>query len=164
MSKKKVSKSKSELPPFRAEWAAAASMRVARADAAAAAPTVGTWAGLLAVSGGLTGAGGKVSGVVEIYDPTTDVWTEGPALATPRYGHAMWVEPDGSFIVAGGRDATGAYLTSCERLSTSAVGELKSEAGTMVAVAIAGRRPHYQWLPAGDLPEARFRAAAVAFS
>ena len=127
-----------------AAWTPAADMRVARATAAAASPLIGPWAGLVVVAGGQTGAGGKVTGSVELYDPAADSWVDGPSLLVPRQGHVMWAEPDGSVVVAGGRDAAGAYLSSCERL----------DAGP-------GTAKTSRWLPAGDLPKARFRAAAV---
>lgn len=130
-------------------------MAVARAFAAAVAPPLGPWAGLLVVSGGQTGSGSKVTGSVELYSPETDAWRPGPSLLTPRHGHVMWVEPDGSLGVAGGRDASGAYLASCERLS-AAPAALK--AGKGVLSADPGGP---QWVAAGDLPQARFRAAAA---
>ena len=119
-------------------------MTTARAWAAAVSPSRGPWAGLLAVSGGLTaGTGSHSTGSVEMYSPDTDSWTAGPPLLTPRHGHVSWVEPDGSIVVAGGRDSAGKYLASCEILSAQVPGS--------------------KWEPAGDLPEARFRAVAVTF-
>jgi hypothetical protein len=124
-----------------AAWRPVAPMVVARAFAAAASPTTGPWAGRFVVTGGQTGAGSKATGVVEIYDPGENSWSRGPPLRTPRHGHVMWAERDGSLVVAGGRGSDGSYLRSCERLSSAAPRE---------------------WQPSGDLPEARFRAIAVA--
>lgn len=133
-----------------ASWRPMAPMSVARAGAAAASPRAGPWAGLLLVTGGQTGSGGKVTGSCEFYFSTTNSWSPAPSLRTPRYGHSMWTEPDGSFVVAGGRDASGKYLASCERLF--------SKTGSEKAEMMASEH----WEPWVDLPECRFRAVAVA--
>lgn len=139
-----------------AAWSAVAPMGVARAFAAAVAPTCGPWAGLLAVSGGQS-TGGKVTRSVEFYSQDANAWSPGPPLFTPRQGHVMWVESDGALVVAGGRDAGGAYLVSCERLPAGASPASPKAGGTGATASPAT----LQWEAAGDLPMARFRAAAV---
>jgi hypothetical protein len=41
---------------------------------------------------------------VQIYDPRTDRWVEGPSLNTPRGDHAVVATPDGKIYVIGGTD------------------------------------------------------------
>ncbi|EMY70591.1 Kelch repeat-containing protein [Leptospira vanthielii] len=54
------------------------------------------------------GLGGKVGPSndeltsTEVYDPTTNTWTEGPQLTTPRLFHKMTVLPNGDVLVVGG--------------------------------------------------------------
>ena len=38
----------------------------------------------------------------EIYDPTTNTWTNGPNLTTPRAGHVAIKRPNGQVLLAGG--------------------------------------------------------------
>ena len=40
--------------------------------------------------------------IAEIYDPSSDTWTLGRPLATPRHEHAAALLPDGTVLVTGG--------------------------------------------------------------
>ena len=57
------------------------------------------------VMGGLD-ANGKVLDVVEIYDPASNTWQNGPNLRTARYNSASVVF-EGRIYLMGGRDSTG---------------------------------------------------------
>ena len=54
----------------------------------------------------------------EILDPTTMQWSAGPDLAAARSSTTATILPDGKIIVAGGRSAGGAALSSTEVLAT----------------------------------------------
>ncbi|TGL88335.1 kelch-like protein [Leptospira congkakensis] len=62
--------------------------------------------GRLFASGGFGGKVGDPSNgglsSTEVYDPVTNVWTEGPHLTTPRQLHKMTVLPNGDVLVVGG--------------------------------------------------------------
>lgn len=62
--------------------------------------------GRLFVSGGFGGKVGNPSNgsltSTEVYDPTTNIWVEGPNLSTPRQLHKMTVLPNGDVLVVGG--------------------------------------------------------------
>ncbi|TGL41362.1 Kelch repeat-containing protein [Leptospira perdikensis] len=62
--------------------------------------------GRLLVSGGFGGKVGDPSNgsltSIEVYDPVTNTWTEGPHLTTPRQLHKMTVLPNGDVLVVGG--------------------------------------------------------------
>ena len=48
---------------------------------------------------------------VEIYDPVTNTWKEGPSLSTPRRGCGLAVH-QGHLIVVGGSDGTHSLCTT----------------------------------------------------
>jgi len=50
----------------------------------------------------------------EIFDPTTNAWSNGPALQSPRLGHAAFRTPDDLVVLIGGQGPTGATVTSAE--------------------------------------------------
>ncbi|TGL09531.1 kelch-like protein [Leptospira bouyouniensis] len=62
--------------------------------------------GRLLVSGGFGGKVGSPSNEslksIEIFDPVTSTWTEGPSLVTPRQLHKMTLLPNGDVLVVGG--------------------------------------------------------------
>jgi len=59
--------------------------------------------GLIYVIGGVPRYGSAESlATVEIYDPATDSWSEGPSLRTPRHGHAAVATRDGRVYAIGG--------------------------------------------------------------
>ncbi|TGK92884.1 kelch-like protein [Leptospira brenneri] len=62
--------------------------------------------GRLLVSGGFGGKVGNPSNdglaSTEVYDPVTNIWTEGPTLSMPRQLHKMTVLPNGDVLVVGG--------------------------------------------------------------
>jgi len=43
-----------------------------------------------------------INNLTELYDPSTDTWTPGPNLTTPRAGHVAIPRPDGKVLLAGG--------------------------------------------------------------
>ncbi|MBM3948076.1 MAG: hypothetical protein FJ312_02320 [SAR202 cluster bacterium] len=45
--------------------------------------------------------------VVELYDPATSVWSDGPAMGAPRYRHSATLLTDGRVLIAAGVDSTG---------------------------------------------------------
>ena len=47
--------------------------------------------------------GGRILNSVDVYDPTTEEWSAGAALATARHGHSC-VVMDGKLWVVGGVD------------------------------------------------------------
>jgi hypothetical protein len=68
---------------------------------------------------------------VEIYDPRTNQWQAGPALAIARGGHAANLLPDGRVLVSGGTDGAGysvglAEIWSAETAKWQPAGELLS--------------------------------------
>jgi N-acetylneuraminic acid mutarotase len=59
--------------------------------------------GRIYVIGGVPRYGSAESlATVEIYDPATNSWSEGPSLRTPRHGHAAVATHDGRVYVIGG--------------------------------------------------------------
>lgn len=50
---------------------------------------------------------------VELYNPSTDAWSEAASMSTARKGHSVTSLADGRILVAGGRNSTG-YLSSSE--------------------------------------------------
>lgn len=56
---------------------------------------------------------------VEIYDPTTGVWSDGPPLLVARDGHIAANLPDGSLLVSGGIGLAENFLASPERLDSA---------------------------------------------
>jgi N-acetylneuraminic acid mutarotase/transcriptional regulator with XRE-family HTH domain len=61
--------------------------------------------------------GGTISKETEIYDPEHDRWYAGPPLNAPRNSHIAITLNDHNILIIGGKDAaTGAILSSCERL------------------------------------------------
>src|SRR5213075_3082754 len=77
-------------------WSTVAPMPTARTDLAAVAGADGK---LYAIGGRV---GGSASGVVEVYDPTTDSWTTRAPMPTPRYGLAVVRGTDGRIYAIGG--------------------------------------------------------------
>jgi len=66
---------------------------------------------------------------VEIYDPRTNQWRAGPALAIARGGHTANLLPDGRVLVSGGTDSAGnsiglAEIWSAETAEWQPAGEL----------------------------------------
>lgn len=62
--------------------------------------------GRLLASGGFGGKVGAPSNEslrsIEVFDPVSNTWTEGPSLVTPRQLHKMTVLPNGDVLVVGG--------------------------------------------------------------
>jgi len=73
--------------------------------------------GVVLVAGGetSTGADPAVTQAVELYDPEGGSFAAGESLAVARARHTATLLPDGDVLVAGGQDAAGAPLASCER-------------------------------------------------
>lgn len=57
--------------------------------------------GRVMVAGGID-KDGKPMASVEIWDPATQAWRDGPLLKTPRYNHTASLLNDGSLMIAGG--------------------------------------------------------------
>lgn len=74
--------------------------------------------GRVLVSGGfgaLVGPGTNVGlASIEVFDPNTNTWTEGPSLHSPRQFHKMTVLPDGNVLVVGGINPFGPFQTVSE--------------------------------------------------
>ena len=73
----------------------AADLPTARTEVAGA-----VWDGRIVVLGGLDG-GGATSAAVEIYDPTTDSWSQGPDLPEPLHHTAVAVLDDRLYVLGG---------------------------------------------------------------
>lgn len=89
-------------------WTITAPMHVQRSYAAA-----GVVKGVLYVIGGIGGPGGGATGVlgiVEAYDPATNVWTTKAAMPTPRH-QAVVGAVNGILYVAGGGLSSGVVAT-----------------------------------------------------
>lgn len=50
----------------------------------------------------------------EIYDPIADAFSPGPSLSTPRSMHSMTLLPNGTWLIAGGVNATNDPQPTCE--------------------------------------------------
>jgi hypothetical protein len=66
--------------------------------------------GKIYVIGGSKDYGSPGVDLVEIYDPSTDQWSEGPFLHIARYGHAAATTPDGRIWVIGGMGTSAGAL------------------------------------------------------
>lgn len=102
--------------------------------------------GRVVVSGGETVAADRqrdVTPAVEIFDPTSNSWTETGSLATGRAGHTANLLPDGRILIAGGQTAA----TRGGRLQFVAAGAaILSSASTEIFDPQAG-----SWQPAASL-------------
>jgi N-acetylneuraminic acid mutarotase len=79
--------------------------------------------GRVLLVGGANGTGDHhVTSTAELYDPTTRSWTATASLAVPRKGHAAFLLPDGTVLVAGGTDGPTSqgwhWLVTTERYSS----------------------------------------------
>ena len=94
----------------------------------------------------------------EIYNPTTDTWTWGPNLRTPRAAHASILRPDGKVLLCGGiswdtiiiriptvRSSTDLYDPAA---NTMAAGPSMAGARSLTAVTDLGNN---RWLIAGGI-------------
>lgn len=57
--------------------------------------------GKVLVAGGSTGS--AISAAAELFDPTTNTWTQLPAMSQARAKHSATLLPDGRVLVAGGK-------------------------------------------------------------
>lgn len=87
--------------------------------------------GRVLIAGGLDPSDTPLS-TSALYDPSTDTWTEGPPLDTPRSGFVLFPLPDGDVLAVGGTDPS-----SCARFDGTA------------------------WHPAGPAPKVEGAAALV---
>ena len=113
-------------------WAPRAPMPTQRLEMASA-----SLDGRVFVIGGLSATGATLD-TVEVYDPATDAWTEGPAHPVPIH-HPMAAVLDGVLYVAGGYGPSGAATRRVHRLGPDgwepvARLPLARAAGTMVAL------------------------------
>jgi hypothetical protein len=72
-------------------------MPTPRANAAAV-----EWNGKLAIVGGTTGVPWTTTGVIELFDPASATWSQGPTTELTPRGAAATVRAGGKLIVAGG--------------------------------------------------------------
>jgi hypothetical protein len=82
-------------------WSAAGSLPSATAWTTAADPAVRLAGGRILVAGGAGGGGDPVASVA-LFDPVGNLWSAGPALATPRRLHTTTRLADGRVLVSGG--------------------------------------------------------------
>jgi hypothetical protein len=82
-------------------WAAAGNLPAATAWTTAADPAVRLAGGRLLVAGGAGGSGDPVASVA-LFDPVSNLWSAGPALATARRLHTTTRLADGRVLVSGG--------------------------------------------------------------
>jgi hypothetical protein len=76
----------------------------------------------------------------EIYDPTTKVWTPGPAMSVGRVGHAIAVLGNGDvFVVGGTRDPAPAEIFDPRSNTWASTTELASRIAPVVGVLAGGR-------------------------
>lgn len=99
----------------------------------AALPTPRTLLGA-AAAGGLVyavgGSNGSELAIVEVYDPTADRWTTGPALATGRMLAGVAARSDGHIYAIGGYSDTLGPLVSVEDLPPGGAWEPRFELPT----------------------------------
>ena len=101
--------------------------------------------GKVMVSGGLSGSSptSPALAAVELYDPATNAWTPGTAMAAARWGHSAVLLPDKKILVAGG--------------TTIRAGQsLKALRSAELYDPVAGT-----WSAAGDMTDARSGHVAV---
>jgi len=117
------------------KWDRIANMITGRAQAA-----VASFQGKIWVAGGCNAWNAIRS--VEIYDPVTNTWKEGPSLSTPRRGCGLAVH-QGHLIVVGGSDGTHSLCTT-EVLDMAEggwkPGPTMTTCRTNVSVAVVGDR------------------------
>lgn len=83
--------------------------------------------GRIYVVGGVPGLSrGNSSDAVDVYDPRTDTWSEGPDLRQARHSHAVVAAPDGRIFAIGG----------FERREGALAGLLGGGAGPLAAVEV----------------------------
>lgn len=85
--------------PAQKAWKKLAGMKVARTNPALTVlPDGRVWA-----TGGTGFSGGDAPSTSELWSPTTQQWTPGPALPVPMVGHkAVWAHDGASVLLAGG--------------------------------------------------------------
>ena len=94
-------------------WATLAPMPTARMH-----PFVAEVGGKLYVAGGLISSSGPVTGVLEIYDPSTNTWAVGASMPTPAYATG----PDGQAVALDGKIYfLGGQPVTCCGVETNAV-------------------------------------------
>jgi len=167
----------------RPRWTDMASLNVPRDAAAWAAES-----GLLYVMGGNLGPLSGYTASVEVYDPGTQEWKEGPNMPSSRASHCAIGAGDGSIIVTGGYGALGDVqrldlnsgqwsdlppLKPVRAQHGCALVELRGESGMMVVGGDSGGtrlndvrflaldRPGAQWEKVADLKTARWGRPSV---
>jgi hypothetical protein len=69
--------------------------------------------GRVVIAGGL-GVNGKSLSSIEIFDPKTQSWSDGPSLHTARHAHSTTLLSDGRLMIVGGIDAEWFATTAVE--------------------------------------------------
>jgi N-acetylneuraminic acid mutarotase len=64
--------------------------------------------------GGMGNDAGTQLGTTEIYDPSSDTWSDGPSIGTERSSHTVATLADFAVMIAGGIDNTGSGVPSIE--------------------------------------------------
>lgn len=135
------------------------SMSVARYSATATVIVSGPNAGKILIAGGFD-EGGKPVFSTELYDPSTNRFTPGPAMNVAREGHTTTVITAGpnaeKILIAGGLDTNGQYLASTDLYdpltNTFAVGPtMRVARSEHTATAIASGRSAGMILLAGGV-------------
>jgi hypothetical protein len=105
--------------------------------------------GRILVIGGFTAALSDPTTITEIFDPTTNTWTDGPTLRQGRGNHTATLLADGRVLVAGGSTVGipgNNDLSSCEICAKDGTGDLFKEAAALKT----GRSTHVAGLMTAD--------------
>jgi Kelch motif protein len=116
--------------------------------------------GRVFVAGGCTAFAGaacnSVTATTEIYDPQSDSFAVGPPLLSPRWDHDAVRRGDGTVLLVGGRDATGATppteVVDPDEFRSFAAGVIAGRAAPLAtgSVLLVGSASASLWLAPGE--------------